>query len=162
MSEGTTVNQKERLTKELTKEKVFTEQFVKYHGSFNALHYTMDMEPWHMILMLRSDFDYVPVGQIYDMADKFLVAAYHLGEISGLAGALGVLYDMGLLNDYLDNPETVKRLQKLAFELYWLELQLEKPGLRGTRHLTTKTAKINGKLFKFMVRALKAAKAGRC
>ena len=158
MSEQETAKTKEQLTKE----KVFSEQFVKYHGDFGPLHYTLNMGSWHVLLMLRSDFDYVSVGQIYDMVDKFLEAAYHLGAVSGFAEALSVLYDMGLLKDYLDNPETIKRLQKLAFELYWLELQLEKPGLKGTKHISSRAAKLDGKLFKFMVKALKAAKAGRC
>jgi hypothetical protein len=158
MSEEVMTNKNEQLVKE----KVFSEQFVKYHGDFGALYYTMNMGPWETVLMLRSDFDHVPVGQIYAAVDEFLVAAYHLGAISGFAEALNALYDMGLLKDYLDNPKTIAKLQRLAFEIYWLENQLEKPGLRGTKHLNTRAAKLDSKLFKFMVRALEAAKHKRC
>jgi hypothetical protein len=158
MSEEAAVNK----NGQLTKEKVFSEQFIKYHGDFGALYYTMNMGPWDMTLMLRSDFDHVPVGQIYAAIDEFLAAAYHLGAVSGFAEALNALYNMGLLKDYLDNPKTVAKLQRLVFEIYWLEQQLEKPGLSGTKHLSTRAAKLDSKLFKFMVRALEAAKAKRC
>jgi len=49
------------------------------------------------------------------------------------------------------------RLQKLAFELYWLTLRLEKTKIRRNESLAQKTAKLSYRLYRLFERALKAA-----
>lgn len=149
----------ETVTKKKTKAEVFWSDFVPYSNDFKSLSFTASAEPWQVVLRLRDSLINRPVGELNDSLEDYLEAAYSLGEIAGYAVALEELYDLGLAKDFLERPKTLAKLQKLAFELYWLTLRLERTKIRRNESLAQRTANLSYALYRLFERALKAAKA---
>jgi len=149
----------EVVVKKKTKTEVFWSDFIPYHGDFKSLSFTASAEPWQVVLRLRDSLINRPVSELNDSLEDYLEAAYSLGEIAGYAVVLEELYNLGLAKDFLERPKNLARLQKLAFELYWLTLRLERTRIRRNESLAQKTAKLSYALYRLFERALKAAKA---
>ena len=143
-----------------TKQEIFWSDFVRYHGGTDSYLFTAAAEPWQVVLRLRGSLINRSVSELSDRLEDYLEAAYSLGEISGFATALKLVYDLGLAKDYLERPKVFDRLQKLAFGLFWLTLRLEKSKLRSNESLAQKTAKLSYAFYRLVERALKAGKAG--
>jgi len=140
-----------------TKQEVFWSDFVPYHNDFKSLSFEASAEPWQIVLRLRGSLINRPVSELNGSLEDYLEAAYSLGEIAGYAVALEELYDLGLAKDFLERPKNLARLQKLAFELYWLTLRLEKARIRRNESLAQRTARLSYTLYRLFERALKAA-----
>jgi len=144
-----------------TKQEIFWTDFVPYNVDTGAYLYSAAMDPWQIVLRLRGSLINRPVSELNDRLEDYLEAAYNLGEIAGFGEALRLLYELGLAKDYLERPKTSERLQKLAFELYWLALRIERTKLRRNESLAQKAAKLNYSFYRLFERALKAACAHR-
>ena len=144
-----------------TKQEIFWTDFIPYHGDFKSLSFEASAGPWQIVLRLRDSLINRPVSELNGSLEDYLEAAYSLGEIAGYAVALEELYNLGLAKDYLERPKTSERLQKLAFELYWISLRLERTKIRRNESLAQKTAKLNYSFYRLFERALKAACAHR-
>jgi len=144
-----------------TKQEIFWSDFVPYNSDFKSLSFTASAEPWQVVLRLRDSLINRPVSELNGSLEDYLEAAYSLGEIAGYAVALEELYDLGLAKDFLERPKNLARLQRLAFELYWLTLRLEKTRIRRNESLAQKTAKLSYTLYRLFERTLKAACAQR-
>jgi hypothetical protein len=144
-----------------TKQEVFLSDFVPYHGDFKSLSFAASAEPWQSVIRLRDNLFGAPIEALRDKLEDYLEAAYSLGEIAGYAVALEELYNLGLAKDFLERPKTLAKLQKLAFELYWLTLRLERTKIRRNESLAQKAAKLSYTFYRLFERALKAACARR-
>jgi hypothetical protein len=140
-----------------TKQEIFWSDFVPYHDDFKSLSFEASAEPWQIVLRLRGSLINRPVSELNDRLEDYLEAAYNLGKIAGFGEALRLLYELGLAKDYLERPKTSERLQKLAFELYWVALRLERTRIRRNESLAQKTAKLSYALYRLFEKALKAA-----
>jgi len=140
-----------------TKQEIFWTDFVPYYVGTGPYLSSAAMDPWRIVLRLRGSLINRPVSELNDRLEDYLEAAYSLGEIAGFTEALRLLYELGLGKDYLERPKTSERLQKLAFELYWLSLRLERTKLRRNERLAQKAAKLNYSFYRLFERALKAA-----
>jgi hypothetical protein len=149
------------MSEEKTRQELFTGFFVRYHSGPDSFVLSAGTEAWQSLIRLRGSFIETPMSTISDKLEDYLEAAYNLGEISGFAAALKLIYDSGLAKDYLEQPKAFERLQKLAFELYWLSLRLDGTKLRRNESLAQKTAKLSYAFYRLFERALKAAKAQR-
>jgi len=149
----------EAVSEEMTKQRLFSDFFVRYHPDFKASDFAAAAGPWQIVLRLRDGLINMPMSELKDKLEDYLEAAYNLGEVSGFAEALALAYDLNLAKDYLERPEVLSKLQRLAFELYWLSLRLEKMKLRRNESLAQKTAKLSYAAYRLIERALKAAKA---
>ena len=144
-----------------TKQEVFWSDFVPYYIGTGPYLSSAAIDPWQIVLRLRGSLINRPVSELNDRLEDYLEAAYHLGEVAGFTEALRLLYELGLAKDYLELPKTSERLQKLAFELYWLSLRLEKTRIRRNERLAQKAAKLNYAFYRLFEKALKAACARR-
>jgi len=144
-----------------TKREIFWSDFVPYHDDFKSLSFEASAEPWQVVLRLRGSLINRPVSELNGSLEDYLEAAYSLGEIAGYAVALEELYDLGLAKDFLERPKNLAKLQKLAFELYWVALRLERTRIRRNESLAQKTAKLSYALYRLFEKALKAACAQR-
>jgi len=144
-----------------TKQEIFWTDFVPYYVGTGPYLSSAAMDPWRIVLRLRGSLINRPVSELNDRLEDYLEAAYSLGEIAGFTEALRLLYELGLGKDYLERPKTSERLQKLAFELYWISLRLERTKLRRNERLAQKAAKLNYSFYRLFERALKAACAHR-
>jgi len=144
-----------------TKREIFWTDFIPYNNDFKSLSFEASAEPWQIVLRLRDSLINRPVSELNGSLEDYLEAAYSLGEIAGYAVALEELYDLGLAKDFLERPKNLARLQKLAFELYWLTLRLERTRIRRNESLAQKTAKLSYTLYRLFEKALKAACAQR-
>jgi len=151
----------EAVTKRKTKAEVFWSDFVPYSNDFKSLSFTASAEPWQVVLRLRDNLINRPVSELNGSLEDYLEAAYSLGEIAAYAVVLEELYNLGLAKDFLERPKNLARLQRLAFELYWLTLRLEKTRIRRNESLAQKTAKLSYTLYRLFERTLKAACAQR-
>jgi hypothetical protein len=148
------------VSREKGKQELFTDFFVRYHNEFGAACSAAATESWQSIITLRGSLVNVPLSALNDKLEDYLEAAYNLGKIAAYAEVLKELYGLELANDYLNRPKVLVRLQKLAFELYWLSLRLEKSRLRRNESLAQKAARLDYAFYRITLRALKAAKAG--
>jgi len=144
-----------------TKQEIFWTDFVPYYVGTGPYLSSAAMDPWRIVLRLRGSLINRPVSELNGSLEDYLEAAYSLGEIAGFTEALRLLYELGLGKDYLERPKTSERLQKLAFELYWLSLRLERTKLRRNESLAQKAAKLNYGFYRLFEKALKAACAHR-
>jgi hypothetical protein len=144
-----------------TKQEIFWTDFVRYHVSTDSYLSTSAIEPWQIVLRLRGSLINRPISELNDRLEDYLEAAYSLGEVAGFTEALRLLYELGLAKDYLELPRTSERLQRLAFELYWLTLRIERTKIRRNESLAQKAAKLNYGFYRLFERALKAACAHR-
>ena len=144
-----------------TKQEIFWTDFVRYYVSTDSYLSSAAIDPWQIVLRLRGSLINRPVSELNGSLEDYLEAAYHLGEVAGFTEALRLLYELGLVKDYLELPKTSERLQKLAFELYWLSLRLEKTRIRRNERLAQKAAKLNYAFYRLFEKALKAACARR-
>jgi len=140
-----------------TKQEIFWTDFVPYYVGTGPYLSSAAMDPWRIVLRLRGSLINRPVSELNGSLEDYLEAAYSLGEIAGFTEALRLLYELGLAKDYLERPKTSERLQKLAFELYWLFLRVEDTKIRRNESLAQKTAKLNYSFYRLFERALKAA-----
>jgi hypothetical protein len=150
----------EAVVKKKTKAEALSEYLFWFCGNGGPLCGAADIESWQALLRLKGSFINRPVSELNGRLDDYLEAAYHLGEIRGFFEALKLLYELGLAKDYLERPKVSERLQKLAFELYWLTLRLERTKIRRNESLAQKTADLSYGFYWLFERALKAAKAG--
>ncbi len=150
----------EAVTKKKTKAEVYSEYLFWFCGNGGPFCGAADIESWHALIRLRGSLTSVPLNALKDRLEDYLEAAYYLGEIRGLFEALKLIYDLGLAKDFLEQPKTSERLQKLDFGLYWLSLRLERTKLRRNESLAQKTAKLSYGFYRLFEKALKAAKAG--
>jgi len=146
------------VTGKKTKAKAFSEYLFWFCGNQSPFCGTTDIESWQALIRLRGSFVNVPLSALNDKLEDYLEAAYNLGKIAAYAEVLKELYGLESVNDYLNRPKVSVRLQKLAFELYWLSLRLEKSRLRRNESLAQKTAKLGYAFYSITLRALKAAK----
>ena len=147
----------EAVVKKKTKAEVFWSDFIPYSNDFKSLSFTASAEPWQVVLRLRDNLINRPVSELNGSLEDYLEAAYSLGEIAGFAVALEELYDLGLAKDFLERPKNLAKLQKLAFELYWLTLRLEKTRIRRNESLAQRSAKLSYALYRLFEKSLKAA-----
>lgn len=147
------------VTEKRTKAKAFSEYLFWFCGNQSSFCGTTDIESWQALIRLRGSFVNVPLDTLNDKLEDYLEAAYNLGKIAAYAEVLKELYGLESANDYLNRPKVSVRLQKLAFELYWLSLRLEKSRLRRNESLAQKTARLSYAFYNITLRALKAAKA---
>jgi hypothetical protein len=144
-----------------TKQEVFWTDFVAYQVDTGSYLSSAAIGPWQVVLRLRGSLINRPISELSDRLEDYLEAAYNLGEVAGFTEALRLLYELGLGKDYLERPRTSEKLQKLAFELYWLTLRLEKTKIRRNERLAQKAAKLNYGFYRLFEKALKAACAHR-
>jgi len=140
-----------------TKQEIFWTDFVRYYVSTDSYLSSAAIDPWQIVLRLRGSLINRPISELNDRLEDYLEAAYNLGEVAGFTEALRLLYELGLGKDYLERPKVSERLQKLAFELYWLFLRIERTKLRRNERLAQKAAKLNYGFYRLFERALKAA-----
>jgi hypothetical protein len=149
----------EAVSEKRAKQRLFSDYFVRYHDGFESLNFAAGADSWQALIRLRGNLIDMPIDALKDRLEDYLEAAYHLGEISGFTTALELAYKLGLAKDYLERPKVLTRLQKLAFEVYWLVERLEKTKIRRNESLAQKTAKLSYSFYRLVQRALKAAKA---
>jgi len=147
--------------KEKTKQEIFWTDFVRYHVDANSYLFSAAAEPWQVVIRLKGSLTDTSMNMFNDRLEDYLEAAYLLGEAAGFSEALRLLYELGLAKDYLERPKVLARLQKLAFELYWLTLRLDRTKIRRNESLAQKTAGLAYAFYRLFEKALKAAKAKR-
>jgi hypothetical protein len=149
----------EAVTEKKTKAEAFSEYLFWFCGNQSPFCGAADIESWQALIRLRGSLTNVSLDTLKDKLEDYLEAAYHLGEIRGFFEALKLIYDLGLAKDFLEQPKTLTKLQKLGFGLYWLTLRLERSRIRRNESLAQRTAKLSYAFYRLFERALKAAKA---
>jgi hypothetical protein len=139
---------------------LFSDYFVRYHEGVDSFIFSAGADSWQALLRLRGSLVDTPLDALNDKLEDYLEAAFNLGEVSGLVAALKLIYDLGLAKDYLERPKTLTRLQKSAFELFWLVERLDRTKIRRNESLAQKTARLSYSFYRLFEKALKAAKAG--
>jgi hypothetical protein len=144
-----------------TKQEIFWTDFVRYHVVPEAYLVSATTGPWQVTLRLKGSLMNRPISELNGKLEDYLEAAYFLGEAAGFSEALELLHNSGLVNGLIEQPKVLARLQKLAFEAYWLTLRLDRSKLRRNERLAQKAAKLSYIAYRLFEKALKAAKAER-
>jgi len=144
-----------------TKQEIFWADFVRYHIDSEAYLFSAIDGPWQVALRLKGSLMNRPMSELNASLEDYIEAAYFLGEAAGLTEALKLLHDSGLINGLIEQPKVLARLQRLAFEAYWLTLRLDRTRIRRNERLYQKAANLRYVAYRLFEKAVKAVKAKR-